>query len=137
MKRFALPLLGTVVMSLGLIAGASLAEQEEVPSTLPQPVAVRYAPKSLSAQDQNVLIGRYCFRCHNNNNLVGGLSLETFDAGRAYEQAEIAEKIIRKLQTGMMPPSQAQRPDPETYATLISGLSANIDHESAALAPNA
>jgi len=136
MKRFALPLLGTVVMSLGLIAGASLAEQEEVPSTLPQPVAVRYAPKSLSAQDQNVLIGRYCFRCHNNNNLVGGLSLETFDAGRAYEQAEIAEKIIRKLQTGMMPPSQAQRPDPETYATLISGLSANIDHESAALAPN-
>ena len=136
MKRFAFPLLGTVVMSLGLIIGTGLAKQEEAPALLPQPVPVRYAPGPLSTQEQNTLIGRYCFRCHNSNNLAGGLNLEAFDAARAYEQAEIAEKMIRKLQAGMMPPPEAQRPNSRIYATLISGLSANIDAATASAAPN-
>ncbi len=139
MKRFT-PLLGTAVACLGMAAAAGFAQQETAARGAPtttgelQP-AVRWMPEMLSSQDQNMLIGRYCFRCHNNVDLKGGLTFETFDATRAYEQAEIVEKMIRKLQTGMMPPAEAQRPDAETYAALIAGLTANID-AAAATAPS-
>ncbi|MEE3273502.1 MAG: DUF1587 domain-containing protein, partial [Acidobacteriota bacterium] len=81
----------------------------------------------LSFKEQNEVIGRYCFRCHNDQLVTGGLTLESFDAAQAYDQAEIAEKVIRKLQAGMMPPSTAQRPDADTYAALIASLTETID----------
>ncbi len=114
MKRVTIVILGAAFLCLGLAA----------------------APRApLSFEEQNEIIGRYCFRCHNDQLLAGGLSLESFDAARAYEQAEVAEKMIRKLQTGMMPPVTAQRPDAETYAALIAALAATID-EGAAAHPN-
>ena len=86
----------------------------------------------LSFREQNELIGRYCFRCHNDQLVTGGLTLESFDAAQAYDQAEIAEKVIRKLQTGMMPPITAQRPDADTYVALIAALTETIDTASMA-----
>ncbi len=85
----------------------------------------------MSFQEQNQAIGRYCFRCHNDVQQTGGLSLESYDAAEAYERAEVTEKIIRKLQAGMMPPSTAQRPDAATYAALITGLSSTVDDAAA------
>ena len=114
MKRVSIAILGAAFVCLGLTAAAR---------------------PPLSFEEQDELIGRYCFRCHNDQLLTGGLSLESFEAARAYEQAEIAEKIIRKLQTGMMPPPGAQRPDAETYAALIASLTATID-DAAAAEPN-
>ena len=35
--------------------------------------------------------------------------------------------MIRKLQAGMMPPPGVDRPDPETYSTLIAALEAKAD----------
>jgi len=114
MKRVTIAILGAAFVCLGLTAASR---------------------PPLSFEEQDELIGRYCFRCHNDQLLTGGLSLESFEAARAYEQAEIAEKMIRKLQTGMMPPPGAQRPDAETYAVLIASLTATID-DAAAAAPN-
>tara|TARA_B100001146_G_scaffold135623_1_gene119014 strand:- start:1607 stop:4003 length:2397 start_codon:yes stop_codon:yes gene_type:complete len=111
MKRVAIAILGVGFICLSLSAAPS-------------------AP--LSFKEQNELIGRYCFRCHNDQLVTGGLTLESFDAAQAYEQAEIAEKVIRKLQAGMMPPSTAQRPDADTYATLIASLTETIDTASIA-----
>ena len=111
MKRVTIAILGAAFVCLGLTA----------------------APRApLSFEEQDELIGRYCFRCHNDQLLTGGLSLESFDAARAYEQAEVAERMIRKLQAGMMPPITAQRPDAETYAALIASLTATIDVAAAA-----
>ncbi len=89
-------------------------------------------PQQAAPQDPNVIIGRYCFRCHNDVLLTGGLSLESFDATRAGESAELAEKIIRKLRTGMMPPPMAQRPDAQTYVTLLAALETTVDVAAAA-----
>ena len=57
----------------------------------------------------------------------GGLSLETFDAAQAAQNAEVAERMIRKLQAGLMPPPGVPRPAPDTYATLISSLETTVD----------
>ena len=132
MKKFTLALGAVGFVCLGLVASTSLAQRESKPATTDwrRPsvsAAGGSAVAPLSFQEQNMLIGRYCFRCHNDKDRTGGLSLESFDAARAFENADIAEKMIRKLQAGMMPPATAQRPDAATYALLIASLSSTID----------
>ena len=73
------------------------------------------------------VIERYCTRCHNERSLRGNLSLEGFDAARAAENAETAERMIRKLRAGMMPPPGARRPTGDTLAALASALEEGID----------
>ena len=71
-------------------------------------------PQETAPENPNAIIGRYCFRCHNDDLLTAGLTLESFDATRPGQNAELAEKVIHKLPTEMMPPPTAQRPDKQT-----------------------
>ena len=136
MKRFILTVLASGFVCLGVAAGSGIAQLESsagrrnVAATPAE--AGGLATKALSYQEQNMLIGRYCFRCHNDALMTGGLSLESFDAAKAGEQAEIAEKMIRKLHAGMMPPPIAQRPDAAAYAALITALETTVDVAAAA-----
>jgi hypothetical protein len=57
--------------------------------------------------DLNLVIQETCVTCHNETTLLGNLSLEAFDVAKAEKNAVVAEKVIRKLRAGMMPPSQA------------------------------
>jgi hypothetical protein len=87
------------------------------------------------AEQPDVLIGRYCLRCHNDAMLTGGLTLESFRVADAGGNAAVAEKMIRKLLTGMMPPASAQRPDAATYAALVGALESTVDAAVAAAPP--
>ena len=130
--RSSFAVLATMFLGLGLTADPGLAlrpELEAAPSTSSHP-----AP-TLSFQEQNAEIGRYCFRCHNDEMLTGGMTLEAFDAAQAEQNAELAEKMIRKLRAGLMPPSTAQRPDRPTVIALATALETTID-EAAAANPN-
>jgi hypothetical protein len=74
--------------------------------------------------------------CHSDAAMTAGFSLESFDVGRAEEKAALAEKMIRKLRAGMMPPSFAPQPDdPAQIADLARTLEERID-EVAARNPN-
>ena len=132
-----MPLAITVIVCLALAVDSGLAANPQVSSqglvfTAPLSPA-GMAP--ISYQEQNLTIGRFCFRCHNDTTLTGGMSLESFDVERAYDNAELAEKMIRKLRAGMMPPRQAQQPDEATVAALVTALEATLD-EAAAAHPN-
>ena len=137
MKKFALAASIASILCLAVSVDTGLAGGSQalnVSSTaFVEPVAAGSAP--MSYQEQNMTIGRYCFRCHNDQLLTGGLSLESFDAEHAYEDAEIAEKMIRKLRVGMMPPKEAQQPDAATKHALATALETIID-EHAARNPN-
>ncbi len=74
-------------------------------------------------------------RCHNDRRLQGNMSLESFDAARAEDDAELAEKMIRKLRAGMMPPAGVRRPDEATLAGVAAALESRID-AAAAIDPN-
>ena len=52
----------------------------------------------------NVVLDQYCVTCHNQRARTGGLSLDKFDPANIGDNAEVAEKIVRKLRAGMMPP---------------------------------
>src|SRR5262245_23626964 len=68
------------------------------------PAPVSSHATNTAAADHNAVIKRYCVTCHTEARKPGGLSLASFDAARAAENAEVAERVIRKLQAGMMPP---------------------------------
>src|SRR5262249_58952623 len=90
----------------------------------PAPVASHQAAP---ATNHNAVIRRYCVGCHNDKTKSGGLSLAAFDAAAAAANAEVTEKVIRKLQAGFMPPPLAARPDPATYSALIRALEHTVD----------
>jgi mono/diheme cytochrome c family protein len=90
---------------------------------------------TLSGQAQKAVIAEYCLECHDSDKAKGGLVLEKFDPSRAEQNAEIAEKMIRRLRAGMMPPAGAERPSQSIVDALASGLETRID-QAATARPN-
>ena len=80
-----------------------------------------------SPQALNDLIQTFCVDCHNDQMKKGELSLETFDVMRAPDRAETAEKMIRKLRTGLMPPKTADQPERASRMALVTALEARLD----------
>ena len=77
------------------------------------------------------MIQTFCVRCHGQRVQNGGLRLDGFDVAEAGQNAEIAEKMIRKLRAGMMPPPGPRRPDAATLATLAETLENRVDEDAA------
>ena len=75
----------------------------------------------------NDVIQGTCVRCHNDRRLSGNLSLVGFDTDKADQNAEIAERMIRKLRAGMMPPVGVRRPGGDTLQTVVEELERVID----------
>jgi hypothetical protein len=83
----------------------------------------------------NDVLKRYCQRCHNETVKRGNLSLASFDVGTAPQDGEVAEKVIAKLRSGMMPPPGQSAPGGDTLNALATTLESQLD--SAAIAsPN-
>jgi hypothetical protein len=80
-------------------------------------------------------LDRYCVTCHNAKLKTAGLSLEQVDPSRVGLDAEMWEKVARKLRTREMPPSGIPRPDQATYEQLVSTLETALD-EAAAVDPH-
>lgn len=88
------------------------------------------AVASLHASDNAAMtdvVQEYCVRCHNDRRLRGDLSLEDFTVENAALEADIAERLIRKLRADMMPPPGVRRPAGDTLVALVEALEAVVD----------
>jgi uncharacterized protein DUF1592/uncharacterized protein DUF1588/uncharacterized protein DUF1585/uncharacterized protein DUF1595/uncharacterized protein DUF1587/cytochrome c len=115
-----------------IVAGPAL--RADAPQTV-RPTAIRSTVSTAtSSSAANETIKTYCVACHNDAaHPAGELSLAAFDVARAGDRAEVAEKIIRKLRTGLMPPKQASRkPDPPARLALVTALESTLDAAAAA-----
>jgi hypothetical protein len=86
----------------------------------------------------NEVIQQYCVVCHTDANGAkppAGLSLLQFDITKATENPVTAERMIRKLQAGMMPPRPMPRPGGDTLTVLIQTLERTMD-QAARRSPN-
>jgi hypothetical protein len=116
------------ILGLGLALSGRLAARPPGSDHGGQPPAVTTpAATSPAPHPENALVRRYCSGCHNDKTRNGGLSLASFDVARAGHEAEVAERMIRKLQAGLMPPPGVPRPDPTAYAALIRTLETTVD----------
>jgi len=79
------------------------------------------------ASAKAALIDQYCLGCHSDRVRSGGLALSELKLDAVDQSAEIAEKVIRKLRGGLMPPAGAKRPDSHAVAEFVSWLENKID----------
>ena len=74
-----------------------------------------------------LLVNQYCAVCHNDSLRTAGLALDTASTVKVEENAEIWEKVVRKLRARQMPPVGLPRPDETTYDTVVSSLETLLD----------
>ena len=130
-----------VACGLGLAAQTTPVAKKPAAATpaatpAPKPVlAVAHKAAAADAAPVPELTKQYCVGCHSEKGKAGGLSLVSFDASHADQDADVAEKIIRKLRLGMMPPPGIRRPDAAVLTQYAVSLETKID-TAAALRPN-
>jgi hypothetical protein len=98
---------------------------------LPRPAAARRPaplPAALMAPAElNAVVKQYCQKCHNSTMRRGNLSLADFDVGAPEAKADVAEKVVAKLRSGMMPPVGSARPRVDTLDALVLSLERQLD----------
>ncbi len=82
----------------------------------------------LFAQQPNQIIQQTCVACHNEFTLQAGLNLQDFDASEPHLDPVVAEKMIRKLRAGQMPPREMPR-DEDAIMNLIETMESRLDRE--------
>jgi mono/diheme cytochrome c family protein len=92
-------------------------------------------PGATPNTNYRAVLNRYCVTCHSEKLKTAGLMLDKMDVERVTENAEVWEKVIRKLRTGAMPPAGMPRPDKPTYDSLAGYLETTLD-KAAAAKPN-
>ena len=145
MKSLGVPLLalGVLVVWTGPLGAPAPPWQEPAaalapdatalaPHTASRPPAIRPAPAASPAparttSTETEVVQQVCVRCHNERRLTGNLSLEGFVVEEADRNADTAERMVRKLRAGMMPPPGARRPAGDTLNALVERLEEILD----------
>jgi hypothetical protein len=87
-----------------------------------------------AAPAQPALLTQYCVTCHNQRLKTGGLTIDAMDFEHVATDAAAWEKVVRKIRTGMMPPSGARRPERKVLDGFAAELETRLDHAAAASA---
>ena len=92
-------------------------------------------PTARAASSEKALLDRYCASCHNQRTRAGNLALDSLDVTAAGRDPQTWEKVVRKVRTGMMPPSGAPRPERTALDAFAASIETMIDSV-ARTAPN-
>jgi mono/diheme cytochrome c family protein len=108
----------------------------ELKATLIALVALATSPlvraKPATPPQTSAVLTEYCLTCHNEKLKTAGFALDPAAVAHAADNAELWEKVIRKLRTNAMPPPGVPRPDAATLASVASHLESELDRASAA-----
>jgi hypothetical protein len=74
---------------------------------------------------------RYCSNCHNTEEFAGGFSIDQLNRTDLHTDADLWEKVVRKLRSGMMPPPGEDRPAVADITRVVGGLETALDKTAA------
>jgi mono/diheme cytochrome c family protein len=118
----------TLVFCLQVETSARQADRRQTTMGVPSPSPAAVAP----ASERRRLIDRYCVTCHNERVKTADLKLDQVDTDNPAAHAEVWEKVVHKLRTGTMPPSNMPQPAGEERRALVTWLETELDTASAA-----
>ena len=104
------------IASLGVAMPRASAPQTSTPDASP----------NMAAADRAV-VDKYCVTCHNQRLKTSDLALDSADLNDVAAHPDVWEKVIRKVDAGMMPPAGMPRPDEATKRALVSRLEGVLD----------
>ncbi|HTK29353.1 MAG TPA: DUF1592 domain-containing protein [Vicinamibacterales bacterium] len=127
MKRAPLASLGIMILGVGVAAATGPAAPSRSRKPSAPPLAVSHTA-IMSVEAQNDILTHTCSVCHDDDARPGGISFQDFDAAKITEHPDIAERMIKKLRAGMMPPPTAKdRPSNDTLQAFATALETKID----------
>jgi mono/diheme cytochrome c family protein len=85
------------------------------------------AQQASTAATPRALLDQYCVGCHNTRANIANLHLDELDLTNLAAHAEEAEKVVRKLRAGLMPPTNARRPDEAAIEGLVRWMENELD----------
>jgi mono/diheme cytochrome c family protein len=106
-----------VLLAVIVRSAAPSADAQQAPATA----------AATAASAEATFLNQYCIGCHNQRAKVGGLALDILDVSRVGPASETWEKVVKKIRTGMMPPSGAKRPERSALDRFASELESRLD----------
>ncbi|MCP5146150.1 MAG: DUF1592 domain-containing protein [Gammaproteobacteria bacterium] len=82
-------------------------------------------PDGMNAQWQ--LLEDYCVTCHNFTDWAGEIAFDAMSPDNIPADAEVWEKVVRKLNGGLMPPPGEKRPGHQQMASFVGQLETTLD----------
>ncbi len=130
-KRIALGIL--LALGVAVAAGPTVRGQAPGAAEAGQAPGVAEAGQTrVAVEAAQAIVDSTCRRCHNDRLRSGNLSLATFEVAKAIERADVAERMVRKLRAGLMPPAGVRRPDESALLGLAEELETRLDAAAAA-----
>jgi hypothetical protein len=93
------------------------------------------AALKVAANAPHPLIGKYCMSCHDSEEHVANLAFDKLSLQRVRANPEVWEKVARKLNAGLMPPTGNPRPPADEIKGFLKDLTARLDVAAPAPAP--
>ena len=94
-------------------------------------VFAQTAKTPIPVESRRALVNQYCAGCHNDKLRTGGFSWTQIDLAHPEQNAELTEKVIRKLRVGMMPPAGMPKPSRAERNAFASALESALDKAAA------
>src|SRR5688500_18866947 len=121
MARYAV--LALLVMAAAGLPGTAAhpaAAGQVVPrgTAAPRTAAPRTSITSGESTRHRATLDRYCVTCHNEKAKTAGLALDAMSLSELPAQAEVWERVVRRLRTATMPPVGMPRPEDAVTASL-------------------
>ena len=134
MKKSHIAILSVVLGSFLVLGAVLMLDGQETQLSDSSELSEIHSPDTLEneAADLTGVVQTYCQVCHNDAMLAGNLSLLGFEVENAPNMPETAEKMIRKLRAGMMPPPGMPRPSADTLLALVEELESRVDQHAVA-----
>src|SRR3954468_17924105 len=123
-----LVVLGVAALCILAVAGINFAQRQTPAPTRTAPVTPRLAAtaaarpgsEGMPLEAQQALVKQYCSGCHNEKLKSGNMSLTELDLAHTEKNPELAERVIRKVRVGLMPPVGNARPEPATMKSFVT-----------------
>ena len=127
--------LGALAFTAGTATGTGVPAHRPagVPAHAPHPRTAdkpAVGARNIEITALDATVRRYCQGCHNAKTPRGNLNLDGFQLDSAPANADVAERLIRKLRTQMMPPPTARKPGGDTLVALVETLERTVDRAS-------
>jgi mono/diheme cytochrome c family protein len=95
-----------------------------------RPITAQGRTAAPSSVDARALLDKHCATCHNARTRTADLLLDQLDVSRLGDHREIAEKVVRKMRAGLMPPTNMSRPEPAVFESWIRWMEDELDRDS-------
>jgi hypothetical protein len=90
----------------------------------------------MDAPARRAMLDKYCVGCHNQKAKVGNLMLDKLDVAHiGPDNAELDEKVVRKLRAGLMPPAKMPRPPADQLNAFITSMESELDRNASTYLP--